>query len=334
MQRRYTYVIGGLIALLYSAGVPDVCANVYYSVSPLIIDATVQQRDIITKKITLKNTGDQPVTIFPTVNNISMNEGGGIEAFLSPVESDRTASLTSWIEMNRQGIDLRPNEEKIIDITLRIDPQAKPGTYHALIGFGYGRNRDEAEDQVESGRAPGTVLTISIDEKKIEFLKLSKFIISRFVTGPENQAIEYTFNNPSDEAIVPTGEIILYDTLGKEVGSISVNTESLSVPPHGEHVFTASVPTQGLMGKHKAFLSIEYGSTQKASIQDTNFFYVFPVKIIMYVVVCIALCVAMGAWYVHKKYIDEVEDDSDRLTFHIRENQSISKEHDLHLKKK
>lgn len=322
------------ITIVILEAIPHVVsANVLYSASPLVIDATVKQRDIITKKITLKNTGDQPVTIFPTINNISMNEGGGVEAFLAPVESDRTTSLTSWIEMNRQGIDLRPNEEEIIDITLRIDPQALSGTYHAFVGFGYGRNRDEAEDQVESGRAPGTVLTVSIDEKKIEFLKLSKFIISRFVTGPENQAIEYTFNNPSEEAIVPTGEIILYDTQGKEVGNIFVNTEKIHVPPKGEHIFTASVPTQGLMGKYKAFLSIEYGTTQKASLQDTSFFYVFPFKIIVTVLGFTALCVAIGAWYVHKKYIDEVDDDSDRLTFHVRENQSESKEHDLHLKK-
>ena len=334
MQYRYLSIISVVPTLLLLAVPYIVFGQPTYSVSPLVINTKVEARDIITKKITLTNTGAQPVTIYPSVNNISLKEGGTIEAFLPPVASDRTESLASWIEIRRGGIDLQPGEIETIDLILRINPEPKSGTYHALIGFGYGRNTDEAQTQIENGQAPSTIVTVTIEEKKNEFLKLSKFIVDKFITNTENQAAVYTFNNPGDETVIPTGEIILYDSTGKEVGVISVNADGVSIPPGGEHVFTASVPTQGLFGKYKAFLSVEYGSTQRGSVQDTSFFYVLPLKIILSVGLIVAIIVIFSALYVHRKYLDEAGDDSDQLTFHVRDTQSESKDHDLHLKPK
>lgn len=307
-------------------------ASATYSVSPLIIDTKIEPRDILKKTITVTNIGDQPVTVYPTVNNISLKDGETIEAFLPPVASDRTQSLASWIEISRQGIDLQPGASKVVDITLHINPDPKPGTYHAFIGFGKGRNRDEAEAQVRAGQAPGTIVTATLEAKKNEFLKLSGFVIDRFITAHDNQAAVFTFKNPGEETLVPKGEIILYDSAGKEVGAIPVNDQNVTIEAGGEYSFVAQVPTDGLFGKYKAFLSVEYGTTQRASVQDTSFFYVFPLKIILTILSIIIVIVGGGAWYVHKKYFDEETDDSDRLMFHVRDSESEPKHHDVDLK--
>lgn len=312
---------------------PYVYAESQYQVSPLVIDTKVEARDIIKKAITLTNDGSQPVTVYPTVNNISLSDGGTIEEFLAPVVSDRSRSLASWVEISRLGIDLRPGDTKTVDLTLRINPDAVPGSYHAFIGFGNGGNRDEAERQVKNGQAPGTVVTVTIEEKKNEFLKLSKFIVDRFVTATNNQAAVYTFKNPGDSPLVPKGEIIFYDNTGEEVGAIEVNKDNLSIPPGGEHVFAEPVPTDGLFGKYKAFLSVEYGTSQKASVQDTSFFYVFPLKGIIVTLIVLIIIVGVLSWYFHKRYFDEDIDDSERLVVHVRETQSEAKEHDVIIKK-
>lgn len=334
MKPTFFLVAVQLYALSILCAPTGVTAAPLYSVSPLVIDTQVQPRDILTKQITVTNTGSQQVTLYPTVNNISLKEGSTIDAFLTPVESDRSTSLSSWIEISRAGIDLSPGESKTVPLTLRIYHEPKPGVYHALIGFGYGRNRDEAEIQVKNGQAPGTVVTVTFEEKKSEFLKLSKFIVDRFITSSQNQAAVYTFTNPGDEVLVPKGEIILYDPTGKEVGAVSVNTENVSIPPGGEHVFTASIPAEGKFGKYKAFLTVEYGEKQRGSVYDTSFFYVFPLKIIAMILGLIVVLVAVVAWYVHRRYFDEAVDDSDRLAFHVRDTHSESKDHDLNLKQK
>ena len=332
MTFKFLYSIAICIIGLFPYGTD---AAVSYTVTPLVIDTPAEARDIITKEITIKNTSDQQINIYPTVNNISLAEGGSIEEFLPPSMSDRTRSLASWIEISRMGITINPGESQTVPLTLRIHPSPVPGTYHALVGFGNGYNRDEAERHVASGQAPGTVITVTIGEKTNTFMKLSKFIVDRVITGPQNQAAVYTFNNPGDEPLVPTGEIILYDSTGKEVGALPVNKEGVEIPPGGEHTFTAEVPTDGLFGKYKAFLSVEYGSALRATVHDTSFFYVFPLKTILIVLAILVCIVGVLSWYFHRQYFDEdLVDDSERLTVHIRESQSESKEHDLDLKKR
>ena len=188
-------------------------------------------RDIIAKKIAVTNNSEQPVTVYPTVNNISLSDGGVIQKFLSPAESDRTQSLASWLEIKRLGVDFKPGETRDFDVTLHMNPNPVPGVYHAFIGFGNGRNRDDAELQVKAGQAPGTIITVTIEDNKVEALKLSGFRVDRFITKPDNQAATFSFTNPGDETLVPKGEIVLYDSTGKEVAALPVNAENVAIAP-------------------------------------------------------------------------------------------------------
>lgn len=328
---KYNFILI-LILILGACTLSPSLVKASYSVTPLVIDELLEARDIITKTITIENTGTQPYSVYPTVNNISLEEGGTIEEFLAPVESDRTASLASWLEISRQGIDLMPGMKKELTLTIRVNPNPAPGTYHAFVGFPHGGNRPEAEIKLGGG-VPGTMITVTIEDQKSELLKLSKFIVSRFVTKNENQAAVFSFTNPGDEPVVPKGEIILYDSTGKEVRTLPINENNATIKPGEEFSFTGTVPTEGLFGKYKAYLSVEYG-TQRASIQDTSFFYVFPMKTLLIVFCILSILVIIVAWYVHKKYLDEDEmiDDSERLTVRVREGTSEPKHHDIDLK--
>ena len=319
---------------IFSMQAHSVYAAISYTVSPMVIDIESEARDIVSKSIILTNTGTQQVTVYPSVNNISVTDGGTIDTFLPPVESDRTQSLASWVEISRQGIDLQPGEVHTISITIRINPAPVAGTYHAFIGFGYGGNRDEAEAQVRNGQAPGMVLSVTIADKKLSLLKLSKFIIDTFVTDKNNQSAVFSFNNPGEEALTPTGEIIFYDNTGQEVASVPVNQEKISIPPGEDHVFTVHVPTEGNFGKHKAYLNVSYGTKQRATIQDTNFFYIIPLIPMLIIIFTTLFVVGFGAWYFHKKYLPpETFEDGERLFVHVREGVSDTKHHDIDLKK-
>jgi hypothetical protein len=321
------------LMLCFLSSVSVAFANPSYTVTPLVIDIEAKPRDILKKQIVVTNTGIQPLTIYPTVNNISVADGGAIEEFKSASVSDRTQSLAAWVEISRRGVSLPAGESYTFDLTLRINPQPVPGTYHALIGFGHGDTRDYAEELVKNGKAPGTMLTVTINEDKKEFLKLSKFIVERFVTKTDNQAALYTFTNPGDEPVTPSGEIILYDATGKEVGTVKVNEEGIEIPPASEHTFNVKLPVEGLFGKYKAFLTVEYGSAQKASVQDTSYFYAMPGKTLVTICILLLLFVGLMAWYLHKKYFDtEFDDTSDQIMLRVRATESKSYDHDINLK--
>jgi hypothetical protein len=321
--------------LLFFWLAPSVYAGVSYSVLPLVIDENVEARDIKEHTLTLQNNGDVPVTIYPTVNNISLNAGGSIEEFLTPVESDQTSSLSTWIEIGRGGIDLFPGQTKTVTLTLRVNPNAKPGEYHALVGFPYGGIRDEAESKLKRGDAPGTIVSVSFEDERNALLKISRFLVDRFVTNSENSAATYLIKNPGEEPLVPAGEVVFYNSRGAEVGAVPVNPEKISIMSGEEHVFTAGVPAKGLFGRYKAFLNVEYGEGNAASVQDTTFFYVIPLKGLLIVLGGILAAVLLISLYVHRRYFDEIADDgSDFLPVHVRERASDPLHHDIDLREK
>lgn len=320
-------------AVLFFVGAESVHANIAYTVTPLVIDLEVEPRDIIEREITLKNTGDVPVTIYPTVNNIAVDEGGAMKEFITQVMSDQTVSLAAWIEISRAGIDLRVGEVKTVNLVLRINPGAKPGSYHGFVGFASGGNRDEAERKVAQGTAPGIVVSVSLEDKKTTLLKLARFAVSRFVVKKENTASTFTMRNPGDEPLVPQGEIIFYNSKGTEVGSTLVNPNSIVIPPGGEQEFQGTVPIEGLFGKYKAFLSVEYGTQNRASLQDTAFFYAIPLRTLIIVLTIILVCVLFFSLYLHRRYYGSEDDDgSELLPLHIKDTASDPLHHDVDLR--
>ncbi|MEL6803540.1 MAG: hypothetical protein AAFO91_07155, partial [Bacteroidota bacterium] len=250
--------------------------SIKHKVTPRVIDREVQQRDIFTEDIVIENFAGHKVTIFPTVNEVAIDEGGDITDFTQASIADNRTTVTSWLEISRAGIDLLAGASTTIPLTIHIHPQAEPGIYHAFIGFGTGRNRDIATDQVEKGIAPGVVVTLGVEQNRQQALKLSSFMVDRFVTDAGEDAVQYTLSNPGTDVVVPSGEIIISNNRGEEVGTVVINPTNEVLVPGESREYVTHLSTEGLLGKYKAFLSVDYGGTQLASVYDTAFFYVFP----------------------------------------------------------
>jgi len=249
--------------------------------------------------------------------------------------ADRTTSITSWIEITRGRVELEPGETKVIPITVRINPEVVSGEYHAFIGFPEGSNRPEAETLVYNGSVPGTILRIGVDKVQDQFLKIEKFSVDRFVKGSQEGQILVVLQNPGEDPVIPGGEIIFYDNHGIEINAIALNTGTTTIEGKQSVPFTLQVPKDMVVGKYKAFLSVEYGKDQKASLNDTAFFYVLPLKqvlIVFFVVLTLSILLAL---YVHRRF-DREEDDygATNIAMYVRTTRSESKDHDINLSNK
>ena len=307
-----------------------------YSVQPLILDYTLEKREIIEETITITNKGGGVVRIFPTVNEITVGEGGTIQNFVEPsMVEDRGSSITSWLAISRGRIDLKPGESKELTLTIAVNPEVKAGTYHAFIGFPEGSNRPNAEKNVYEGTAPGTVVSIGIDQVQDQFLRLENFTVERFIKSSSEGEIKFTLQNPGDTEVIPKGEIIFYDNTGNEVAALDVNTALLPVDPGKSLTYTETVPKDLKMAKYKAFLSVTYGEHQTASVHDTVYFYVLPIKQIIIIFIIVLLLTILVALYVHRRYdVAESDDGVAEVPLYIRQHRSESKEHDIDLSKR
>jgi hypothetical protein len=167
---------------------------------------------------------------------------------------------------------------------------------------------------------------VTIADTAPEILSLSRFTVKRFVTAFNPSDIAYQFANQGDTVLAPKGDIILYNQRGEEVASIAVNPDGRTVPPGEQTVFNAGVPTDGLLGKYKAYLNVRYGENQ-AAVYDTVYFYVLPwKKLLIGLGVFLALCVLV-ALYMHRRYA-HTEDDEEADEVYIETRPVTARMHD------
>ncbi len=324
-----------LLVTFISLTAPYLVWGSEYVVTPRVIDRNVEARDLLSETIKISNTSATPIKVYPTVNAIDMGADGEIIAFTAPVTTDQTTNIASWLAIARGRVELLPGETKELPLSITINPNAKPGTYYAFIGFAEGHNRDEAEATVAAGRAPGVTLSLTIADVKNEYLRLNQFSVERFVRSGTEAPVTYELENIGDKAVVPTGEIILYDVRGTEVSSITVNPENKSIPAGGKETFTGSVSDTGAFGRHKAFLNVEYGSGQRANLYDTTFFTVIPFTILLVAfAILLTITLFLTLLYHRKQKRSFVYQDDESVALYVREGVTSNiKDHDINLKK-
>ncbi len=306
-----------------------------FTVSPVLLDLDMVARDVQTKDITLTNTGASKLTIYATVNEILVDEGGQIKEFVSPVMTDQSTTVTSWMEINRGRIELEPGESEVVPLTVRVNPYAEPGEYHALVGFFSTNKRYIAEAAALAGEADGVIVKVSIGEKTNDLVRISSFLIDRFILSNETGNIEIKVENIGDAKAVPTGEIIFYNSRGEEVSSLPVNTESATVEAGGSTIITATVPFHERIGRYKANLVLRYGANQQAAVFDTAQFFMIPLPLLIAILIAVVVFSLVITYLLRKAFYDELHEDDDggTLPLYVRSDREHEvKDHDIHLK--
>jgi hypothetical protein len=280
MLSKISYYLAVFIVLLsvVSSFVPVkvLYAATNFSVSPLLIDHTSEGRDIFTRSITLTNLESRPTRVYASVHEVKVGDKTEILDFVPASMSDRSTSVTSWIEITRGRLELPPSGILEVPLTVRVHPETPPGVYHAYIGFASGANRDEIEAKIKSGQGTGVLLKISIANKQRELLHLVNFVTDRFSFGVDKNNLTYIVENTGDVPLTPVGEIIVYDAKGKELTSLLLNSEAVQILPGERTEFTEPLPFTDRLGKNKAYLTLEYGTANQANVFDTAFYYSVP----------------------------------------------------------
>lgn len=244
------------------------------TVTPVIIDQKTKVRDILKESITITNTTERKLSLYPSVYDVDPSEGE--EEFVrAEGREERSHSLANWIELSRGVIELSPGEEKIIPMVIRVHMDAEPGTYHSRISFSEGSTRDEAEQA-----APLQVVAVNLEvEADIkEVLELAKFFTDNIYLSGDDVLFNLQIENIGNRDLKPKGEIRIYDRKGAEVASIPVNGEGTVFSPEEKAQLASVWSAADGFGKYKAFLNVDYGSTQTASVQDTVYFWIVPWK--------------------------------------------------------
>ncbi len=307
-----------------------------FTVRPFLIDKVAMPRDIINETVLLTNDSEyRKYVVYATVNEISVDTEGDIKEFVSPIMTDRTNTVTSWIEIGRGRIEIPPGEKKEVPLTFRINPYAEPGEYHVFVGFVPAPNRPAAEEIAMKGEADGVVVKITISDKRVDNMKISGFLIDRFVTGDDNREIDVIVQNTGDLPSAPKGEIVFYDSRGVEVNAMPFNDEEIQVPPGETVTLKGVLPMSGEIGRYKANVSLRYGENQRASLYDTTYFYSLPSHFLLLIFGAILIGAIFVTFLFRRVFISDYDDyeDEHSVTMYVRDGHDANpQDHDIDLK--
>ena len=283
------------------------------SVIPVVIDEKAKVRDIVKQSITLSNRTNHKLNLYPSVNDINPDEG--TQDFVSAQDSrERMDSLSQWVELSRGVVELGPGEVKTIPFVIRVTANALPGVYHANVSFSNGGTREEAEG---AGAVVTVMVNLEVQADVKEILQLNKFSTDSIFFSGDDVLFNYQLENIGNQVLKPKGEIRIYNRKGEEVASIDVNKDGKGVTPDQVSQMASVWSAASGFGKYKAFLTVDYGSSQTASVQDTVFFWIVPwQQLLALFVVSIAGLIFLGfryeQWF-HERHLARVDPVGARL---------------------
>jgi hypothetical protein len=268
------------------------------SVAPAVIDIKAKARDILSETITVKNGRDRKISLYPTVQNIELVNGR--QTFIGPSNADLAASLANWIQVTRGAIDLEPFEEKTIPFEIRVNLTAKPGIYHAIVAFPEGATRDQAERGIAT--APATTINLEVLDETKENLELKRFAPTRRFFSQGNAGFSYDIENSGDTIEVPQGDILIYDRSGAEIAALPANPHGVAIEPKATKTISVPWHTARGIGRYKALLTVSYGAKQPGRLQDTAFFWMLPIPLILGILGALFGITVGSAWWFHTRY--------------------------------
>jgi len=104
--------------------------------------------------------------------------------------------------------------------------------------------------------------------------------------------------NNGNQNLQPSGDIRIYNRRGEEVATVDVNKDGKSVSPEQTAQLASVWSGVNGFGQYKALITVNYGKTQTASVQDTVFFWIVPWKQLLglFTITIIAM-VALGLYF-------------------------------------
>ncbi len=265
-----------------------------FSVTPLVISEKGKPRDIIKSALTLTNLTNQRVDVYVAVRDFdpAVGERSAPVASSSAVAAE---SLARWIEITRGVITLEPRESLQVPYLVHINLRAKPGRYYATLVFGAGASRKNAFS--EGAHTVRALMAVEVADDAVARLQLDTFAPESPVFSGDTATFTFALKNVGNRAVVPRGEIRIYNRRGQEVASLPANSAAQALLPSGMQQWAAVWDAQGRFGKYKALLDLSYG--QAGTVQDTIYFWVFPWKEVLVGIALLLILIISTTYVLH-----------------------------------
>jgi len=284
------------------------------TISPHIINAKAEARDILKYELSFTNNTDHKQVLYPLLNDLTKD--GGREDYKGPADLDKATSLARWIRIRRGSLELMPGETKTEKLEIDVNSLAKPGDYYASIIFSPGTNINIAKENKFKKDSTQVLINITVEEKIVEKLQLSKYRSSKNVYLKFPIQFNFKIDNFGNRDMAPSGSIYIYDRRDKEVTELKVNKDGEKIKVGENKEYNIPWSPQRAFGKFKARIELEYGNVSRRDISDTIYFWVIPLYfliiffIILFFIILFSSIILFKKTYKHHSHLNHYQSNN------------------------
>lgn len=210
-----------------------------------------------------------------------------------PITSRYTAS--TWIKLPYERATIPAGTVLKVQFDVNVPSNALPGGRYVAVYFeqtGYDLGTITTTfKQGESSVSPRIVglVNIKVNGPITERSSVLKFTAPPFLEfGPIVTTAE--IYNSGNYHITPKGKISLFDSLGRKIDEVSLETKNIF--PESSRIFETAIGPKLLFGKFKLALWASYGEASQV-LSGITYIWVFPVRLILAIVLGIGIIIVL-----------------------------------------
>ena len=286
------YVLGSTFALVAHA--QETARTITLSYPALVHKLNPGDKAQGITKIT--NRSSVPLTFKASVQDYVVLDTIGTPTILPPNTLSDKYSAAAWIGITPGTFTLQPGAEQIINYFIQVPADARPGGHYAAITYvpvvTQGVNGSGSTVNSELG----SLFYITISGPIHEQTLISKFFANPFQEyGPVN--ILTQLKNLGDLHIAPKGTITVTGPFFNQTQSLATH----NIFPGAARDFQNTFGQSLMVGRYKATLMASYGSNGNLPLVATMYFWVFPWRVSLVIILAIAALVLAGLYLRKKK---------------------------------
>lgn len=248
-------------------------------ISPPIKEMTTQPGAPFSDVIRVTNPNSSTaLKIDVTIEDFQAQGEDGQQTFIEP-NSNNTFSMGNWISVDK-SFTLKGDETKEIPYTVNVPKNAEPGGHYGVIFFSPSLLNPETLTGSGVMAVPkvGSLLLVNIPGDIKYSGKIAEFGISKKLYIDSKNTISFLtrFQNLSSSHVKPHGDIVITNTLGKNVATIPVNDKLGNVLPDSIRRFENQWQNKYGFGLYKANINLIFGDNQTVSAVLS--FWIIPWK--------------------------------------------------------
>jgi len=248
-------------------------------VSPPLVEKSVSPGESVSDVIKVTNPTTSVLSVSVSVKDFVAKGETGDRTFINSADNTSPYVLGKWISFDDK-FTLGANESKDIEYSVNVPKDAEPGGHYAVILFSPTTNDSSTNDSSGAIIMPsvGPTLLITVNGDIKYNAKIKEFSTEKnFYLESKNKInFKTRFENNGSVHVVPTGNIVIKNTLGKTVSTIDVNKEKSHVLSDSIRAFNSSWEKSYGFGLYKATLTLNYGDGKTMS-GDVSF-WIIPWK--------------------------------------------------------